>query len=162
MKLAIVGTGDMGGALAAALAQRRKYEIFVRGSRQGSPSALDLARQIGGAEAGDRDLIDADVVFVVVPWGALDAASRLLARCKGIVVSVVVPWDNGGDPRTNMTSAAERLAARLPGRRIVNAFTSGVHDRVCRFHCSCSCFLVEKRIHFEFASVMSRIDAMSA
>lgn len=124
MKLAIVGTGDMGGALAAALAQRRKYEIFVRGSRQGSHSALDLARQIGGAEAGDRDLIDADVVFVVVPWGALDAASRLLARCKGIVVSVVVPWDNGGDPRTNMTSAAERLAARLPGRRIVNAFTS--------------------------------------
>jgi predicted dinucleotide-binding enzyme len=63
-------------------------------------------------------------VFVVVPWGALDAASRLLAQGTGIVVSVVVPWDNGGDPRTDMTSAAERLAALLPGRRIVNAFTS--------------------------------------
>jgi len=30
------------------------------------------------------------------------------------------------------------------------------------FHCSWSCFLVEKRIHFEFPSVMSRMPAISA
>jgi predicted dinucleotide-binding enzyme len=69
-------------------------------------------------------LRDADVVFVVVPWEALDAVARLIATCRGVIVSVIVPWANDGDPRTEMTSAAERLAGLLPHARMVNAFTS--------------------------------------
>lgn len=61
MKLVIVGTGDMGGALATAFVRRSKHEVSVRGSRPGSLSALRLTRRLGIAEAGDRALRDADV-----------------------------------------------------------------------------------------------------
>ena len=124
MKLAIVGTGDMGGALATAFVRRSDHEVSVRGSRRESRSALDLARQLDISESDDLGLNDADVVFVVVPWEALDAVARLVAKCRGIIVSVIVPWADGGDPRTEMTSAAEQLAALLPHARIANAFTS--------------------------------------
>ena len=123
-KLAVVGTGDMGSAIATALVQRSKHDVSVRGSRRGSPSAVRLARRLGVAEADDRALREAAVVFVVVPWEAVEAVSRLLAACRGILVSVVVPWANDGDPRTDMVSAAERLAGLLPHARVVNAFTS--------------------------------------
>jgi predicted dinucleotide-binding enzyme len=131
MKLAIVGAGDMGGALATAFAQRSRHEVSVRGSRREAPSALDLARRLGISEADDRCLLDADVVFVVVPWEALDAVARLVAPCGGIIVSVIVPSAEGGDPRTEMTSAAERLAGLLPRARVVNAFTSVSSSIVC-------------------------------
>ena len=124
MKLAIVGTGDMGSALATAFVHRSRHEVSVRGSRQESRSAVDLARQLGISESDDQGLNEADVVFVVVPWDALKAVARLLATCRGIIVSVIVPWAEGGDPRTEMTSAAEQLAALLPSARVVNAFTS--------------------------------------
>jgi predicted dinucleotide-binding enzyme len=35
-------------------------------------------------------------VFVVVPWEAMAATAELLDGYRGIVVSVVVPWANGG------------------------------------------------------------------
>jgi 8-hydroxy-5-deazaflavin:NADPH oxidoreductase len=124
MKLVIVGTGDMGSALATAFVRRSKHDVSVRGSRPGSPSALRLTRRLGIAEADDHALRDAHVVFVVVPWEALGAVSRLLTRCRGILVSVVVPWTDKGDPRTNLISAAERLASLDPQGRVVNAFTS--------------------------------------
>ncbi len=124
MKLAIVGAGDMGSAIATAFGQRSRHEVSVRSSRRESPSALDLARHLGISNMDDQSLRDAAVVFVVVPWEALDAVARLVTKCRGIIVSVIVPWADGGDPRTEMTSAAERLAGLLPHARIVNAFTS--------------------------------------
>ena len=124
MKIAIIGTGDMGGALATALVRRSRHDVSVRGSRPGSPSAIRLARRLGIAEANDETLRDAGLVFVVVPWAALRAASRLLSQRRGVLVSVVVPWTEGGDPRTDTVSAAERLAGLLPRATVVNAFTS--------------------------------------
>jgi len=124
MKLAIVGAGDMGSAIATAFVQRSRHDVSVRSSRPGSPSAIKLARQLGISETDDQTLRDADVVFVVVPWEAIDAVARLIAACRGIIVSVIVPWANDGDPRTEMTSAAERLASLLPHARMVSAFTS--------------------------------------
>lgn len=114
----------MGSAIATAFVRRSKHAVSVRGSRRGSPSAVRLARQLGIDEAGAQALRDAAVVFVVVPWEAVDAVSRLLAECRGILVSVVVPWTDDGDPRTDLISAAEKLAGRLPHARVVNAFTS--------------------------------------
>lgn len=124
MKIAIVGTGDMGSALATALVRRSTHDVSVRGSRPGSPSAVRLARRLRIAEASDETLRDAALVFVVVPWAALRPASRLLSQRRGIVVSVVVPWAEGKDPRTDTVSAAERLAGLLPRAIVVNAFTS--------------------------------------
>jgi len=124
MKLVIIGTGDMGSALAAALKQRAGHDVRVRGSHLGSHSAIGLVQQLGVSEASHHDFMVANAVFVVVPWGAIAATAKLLHSYVGIVVSVVVPWSNGGDPRTDMISAAEHLSRFLPGARVVNAFTS--------------------------------------
>src|SRR5436305_1681691 len=45
---------------------------------------------------------------------------------------------------------------------IVELFTGDGHDFAAFFHCSWSCFFVEKRIHFELPSLMSRMPAISA
>jgi 8-hydroxy-5-deazaflavin:NADPH oxidoreductase len=124
MKLVVVGPGDMGSALATAFARKTKHDVCIRGSRPGSPSAVRLVQELGVSQANHLDLLAADVVFVVVPWDAIAATGKLLAGYRGIVASVVVPWANGGDPRTDVASAAERLARLLPSARVVNAFTS--------------------------------------
>jgi len=124
MKLVVIGSGDMGSALATALATRAGHDLRVRGSRLGSHSATRLAQELGVTEASDHDLWAADVVFVVVPWDSLAAAAALLDGYRGVVVSVIVPWVAGIDPRTDITSAAERLAQLLPSTKVVSAFTS--------------------------------------
>src|SRR6185295_2279873 len=45
---------------------------------------------------------------------------------------------------------------------VVEVAASDVHDDRFRFHFSCNSFLVEKRIHFEFPSLMPRISPISA
>ena len=125
MNIAIIGTGDMGSALAAALARRTGHRVAVRGSRADSASARAVIDASGGAieDATAEWVRQADLVFVVVPWDALDAALRLVEGYTGVLVSVVVPWSDG-DARPDIVSAAERVAARVPSARVVNAFTT--------------------------------------
>ncbi len=111
----------MGGAIATALSRRTGSRIKVRGSKAGSVSAANLIKELGVAEATDRDLIESDVVFVVVPAVALQFAIAALESFTGIVVSVSVSSSVGRD---GLPSCAEQIAAALPRATIVNAFTS--------------------------------------
>jgi 8-hydroxy-5-deazaflavin:NADPH oxidoreductase len=124
MRLVIIGSGDMGGAIAAAFAERTNHQVLVRGSRPGSHSAAALVRELGVTYADDHALLSADVLFVVVPWNSLDAVAEVLDAYRGVLVSVVVPWVDGADLRTGRLSAAEQLAHLLPKARVVNAFTA--------------------------------------
>lgn len=125
LNVVVVGTGDMGGALAQAIAQRVGYHVSVRGARRNSASARHVIAASDGAisEATDDRLRSADVVFVVVPWAAFDAVAGLLSGHTGVIVSVIVPWADG-DARRDIVSVAEQMAARLPAARIVSAFTT--------------------------------------
>jgi len=128
MKIVVVGTGDMGGAIARALAERTLHDVRVCGSRSDSASAKKIiaANPERIRAATEHDIAMADAVFLAVPWDAIDAATDSLTAFAGSVISVVVPWsaDGQGDPRTTLTSAAERIAARLPAARVACAFTS--------------------------------------
>jgi 8-hydroxy-5-deazaflavin:NADPH oxidoreductase len=125
MKLAILGTGDMGGAIATAFSTRTRHTVVVRGATPGSGTAAALVKQLGVAQATDADLKDAGAVFVAVHWAAIDAVARDLKDAKGLVVSAMVPWSPDGDPRqAGDGSAAQRLAAQLPKARVVTAFTT--------------------------------------
>ncbi len=120
-KISVVGTGDMGGAIAEALVHRTRHHVTVRGSRPGSASATALVNQLAVREATDDDIAHSDIVFVVVPALALSDVVRVLQSYEGIVVSVSVSGSVGLD---GQKSTAEQLAALLPGARVTNAFTS--------------------------------------
>ena len=124
-KIAVIGTGRMGGAFATAFAKRTSHTVSIRGSHAGSSSAAALSHQLGVRVADDRELLAADVVFVATPPAALDDVAAALKGYAGIIVSAMVPGAGGCEPkRDDGTSAAEQLARLVPNRRVVTAFTS--------------------------------------
>jgi 8-hydroxy-5-deazaflavin:NADPH oxidoreductase len=142
LRISVLGTGDMGGAIVTALSRRTRHQILVRGSRLGSASAAKLMAELGVAEGSDEEIASSDVVFVVVPTSAIPEALAPLAGFGGIVVSVSVSATVGKD---GLPSSAERIAAALPQAKTVNAFTSiwstvvrnpGRGDKTSVFVCS--------------------------
>ena len=121
LKISIIGTGDMGGAIATALSRRTESSIKVRGSTAASASAAKLVKDLGVTQATDQDIAESDVVFVVVPAVALQSAIGALESFTGIAVSVSVSSTVGRD---GLPSCAEQIAAALPKAKVVNAFTS--------------------------------------
>jgi predicted dinucleotide-binding enzyme len=63
MKVAIIRTGRMGSAFAAAFAKRTAPALFIRGSRPDSASAAALSRELGIAQATDKELLAAEVTI---------------------------------------------------------------------------------------------------
>lgn len=117
----VLGTGDMGGAIAQALTKRTQQAVAIRGSRPGSPSAQQLAARLGVREATDADIRQSDIVFVAVPAKAMPEIVLTLKDYRGIVVSVSVSATVGLDGQKGF---AEQLAEALPAVRVVNAFSS--------------------------------------
>lgn len=120
-RITVLGTGDMGGAIVQALAERTQHDVTVRASHLGSQSANALVDRLGVREATDADICESDLVFVVVPAKALPEVVPLLEGYRGIVISVSVSGTVGRD---GLKSSAEQLSEGLPQARIVNAFTS--------------------------------------
>jgi predicted dinucleotide-binding enzyme len=127
MKIAIIGTGNVGRALGSS---------FVRGGHDVTLVARDaaktqtVAREIG-ARAGDdlaQAVADAQVVVLATPFSATDdVASKLGAAAAGkVVVEVSNPLtpDYSAIATAGGPSAAERLAARLSGASVVKAFNT--------------------------------------
>ena len=161
MRISILGTGDMGGAIATALSRRTAHQIGIRGSRPGSESTAKLVAALGVTEATDDDIARSDVAFVVVPASAIPEALAPLADFRGIVVSVAVSPSVGQD---GLPSSAQRIAAALPDAKVVNAFTSiwstvvrnpGSGERTSVFVCSdhddakAAVFEIAKAVGFE-------------
>jgi predicted dinucleotide-binding enzyme len=116
MTIAIIGTGNVGGALARGWSRAgQKIVLGVRGSA--SPEVEKLARETG---AEVRTPLDAaaggDVVVLALPWHAAEGAVKALGGLKGkIVIDCMNPLtmkdgklglDRGFD-----TSGAEALAS---------------------------------------------------
>lgn len=126
MRIAVIGSGDMGGALALALA--RQHEVVVAGARPGSASA---ARVIAASDGRVREappddpVAGADVVLLAVPWSAVDATLAGLTLDGRILLVVTLPY-TGGETLAigTTTSGAEYVAARAPGARVVQAFST--------------------------------------
>ncbi len=127
MKVAIIGTGNVGSALGG---------TFVRGGHQvvlaarDSGKARSVAAAIGAdaAETPAQAARDADVVVLAVPFAALDEVVEALgdAAAGKAVVDVTNPLtpDYSGLATEGGPSAAEQLAERLPTARVVKAFNT--------------------------------------
>jgi 8-hydroxy-5-deazaflavin:NADPH oxidoreductase len=126
MKVTIIGTGNVGGALGSSLVKAGHAVTLV--GRDASKSR-EVASRIGAGAAGSAAAAaaSADVVVLAVPYGALDQVAGEIADAVAgkVVIDAVNPLkpDYSG-LATVGTSSAEHLAASLPGARVAKAFNT--------------------------------------
>jgi predicted dinucleotide-binding enzyme len=124
MQIAIIGAGNVGGALARGWS-RAGHHIVLGVRDAADPKVTALARAIGADVKGPAEAaVIAEVVVLALPWGAAEGAVKALGGLNGrIVVDCMNPlaMQNGrlGLDRGFNTSGAEALASWIPGARVV-------------------------------------------
>ena len=123
--IAIIGTGDLGDSLGMRLAALN-YTI-VYGSRNPDSDrvkALVLATGNHASATTQREAAQqGDIVFLPIPWPAMETVAQNLGSLEGkIVVDVSAPWTQGEDgyPETQVKpSSAEMIQKWNPGAKVV-------------------------------------------
>ena len=127
MKIAIIGTGNVGTALGTAFA-RAGHDVTL--AARDVDKTRTIAAEIGASAADSpaQAARDAEVVILAVPFGAIgDVAGSIAASSAGkVVVDVTNPLtpDYSGLATEGGPSAAEQLADRLGDARVVKAFNT--------------------------------------
>ncbi|HSE91707.1 MAG TPA: NADPH-dependent F420 reductase [Methylomirabilota bacterium] len=129
MRIAVIGAGNVGGALGRVWAQRGHQVVFgvrdpeagkIRTLVQGAGANATAAR-IAPAVAG------ADVVVLAVPWSATGDTIAAAGDLRGkILVDATNPLtpDVSDLAIGHDTSGGEQLARRVPAARVVKAFNT--------------------------------------
>ncbi len=124
MKIAIVGTGNVGGALAQGWA-KAGHSVVLGVRNAADPKVVALVRETKAEVKTPADAAaGADLIVLALPWGAAESAVKALGSLAGkIVIDCMNPlaMRNGalGLDRGFDSSGAEALAGWLPGARIV-------------------------------------------
>ena len=127
MKIAVIGTGNIGAAYARALAQAQ-YEVVV-GDRDPAKAAT-LAQEIGAKVEGGGIAAAfkfADLVILAVPYQAVAGVLATAGDVSGkVLVDVSNPIsEDFKDLVVGLTtSAAEQTQAAAPGAHVVKAFNT--------------------------------------
>jgi predicted dinucleotide-binding enzyme len=124
MKISIIGTGNVGSALARGL--KKSSHTVVLGARDITNRATqDLAADVGAQLASPVDAAkSAEVVVLALPWNVAEAAIKALGDLSGkIVIDCMNPLGMiGGVLELTLghtTSGGETVASWLPGARVV-------------------------------------------
>lgn len=126
-RVAILGTGRMGGAFGAQFA-RLGYEV-VYGSRDPARAQVRELLARSGAAASARSYAEAasraNLVVLALPWSATETTLRGVDLADKIVIDPVNALRLGADRQMEMavdTSAGERIQRMAPRARVVKAF----------------------------------------
>jgi 8-hydroxy-5-deazaflavin:NADPH oxidoreductase len=124
MTHSIIGTGHIGGALAAQFA-RKGIDVQIA-NRRGGAALADLARKLGPnvKAVPVQEALDAGMVFLAVPFTAVSDAVRDAPAWNG---RIVVDATNAiGIPPGELAgrSSTEVVAGAVPGARVVKAFNT--------------------------------------
>ena len=127
MKVAIIGAGNVGTALATALTRAgHKVTITARDPKNASKAAEWSGASAGSSNAASVD--QADVVIAAVPATSIrEVATEIRQPASGKpvidVTNRMAPTENGLDMDTT-SSNAEDLASLLPASPVVKAFNT--------------------------------------
>ncbi|MRS99420.1 hypothetical protein GJQ57_12270 [Ralstonia pickettii] len=120
MKIAVVGAGRLGSALAKRLVQAG-HDVTMCFARENGWE--ERANKVGARAAPVTEAAaGADVIALTVPWGAVDAAVAALGGLEGKVVwdcTNALKPDYSGLAVGTTTSAGEIIASRFPHARVV-------------------------------------------
>lgn len=129
MKIAIIGAGNVGGALGRSLAKAGHQIIF--GVREGGGKTQPPLAQIGAA-ATSAAIPDAarmaDAIVLATPWTAMPEVIRSLGDIKGkVLVDCTNPLALNGDGSLGLavgftTSGAEEIERQASGAHVIKAF----------------------------------------
>jgi NADPH-dependent F420 reductase len=126
MRIAIIGTGNIGGGLGRAWAAKGHAVTF--GARDAAdPDAVALGREIGATVTTIADALpQAEVVVLATPFAAVGAVASALPDWTGrIVVDCTNPIGPGFTLlHGHSDSGAEAVARQLPGARVVKSFSA--------------------------------------
>ncbi|MDP9245881.1 MAG: prephenate dehydrogenase/arogenate dehydrogenase family protein [Chloroflexota bacterium] len=122
MKIAIIGAGNVGGALAAKWA-KVGHTVVVAGRDLEKTKAKAKADPIGAKAASPTDAVkDADVVVFAVPSASLVEVARGLGDLKG---KILIDATNITGPAARTSeSPALALAKAVPGAKVVKTFNT--------------------------------------
>jgi predicted dinucleotide-binding enzyme len=125
VRIAIVGAGRIGGN-AARLWSKAGHDVLICFSRhpdQLAARASELGDHVGAASPAHA-VVNADVVMLAVPWGAIDQALKEAGSLAGkVVVDATNPYGTGPKPSEGQT-VAQFNVARMPGARYVRGFNT--------------------------------------
>jgi 8-hydroxy-5-deazaflavin:NADPH oxidoreductase len=128
MRIAIIGTGNIGRVLGACWARRGHHIIFGT-RRPDSDDVRELIRTTGSdtrAAFPKEAAAGADVVVLATPWHAAEQTARSLGSLSGkTLIDCINPMGPGFTLAVGHdTSASEQIAGWLPGANVVKAFST--------------------------------------
>lgn len=127
MKIAVIGTGNVGGALGRGLAGVGHEVVFAA---RDAAKAAATAQTAGGSAAPTtaEAAAAADVIVLAVPFTAAEAVAAAIAPVAvgKVVIDTTNPLkpDYSGLSTVGGPSGGERIAAALPGATVVKAFNT--------------------------------------
>ncbi|MCC6604137.1 MAG: NADPH-dependent F420 reductase [Anaerolineae bacterium] len=133
MKIAIIGTGNVGSALGKGWAGQGHEVVF--GTRQPeSEKVQTLLAEVGEGVTAvpiPSAIEQSDIIVIATPWNAVADVAHAVNNWQGkIVIDATNPIAPGLQLAVgHTTSAAEQLATFLPGAKVVKAFnTTGAEN----------------------------------
>jgi predicted dinucleotide-binding enzyme len=131
MNIAIIGSGNVGKALATA-AVRAGHTVTISAAHQ--EHAMAAAQATGARSATSAQAVaGAEIVILAIPATVLDALLDELGKAlEGTIVIDVTNRVNLQSPAAVLTgeSNAERIQAKLVGAKVVKAFNSAFASRM--------------------------------
>jgi predicted dinucleotide-binding enzyme len=128
MRIAIIGAGNVGGALALGWA-RAGHEIRLGVRKPADPKVTRLLGQLArpGIALPPADAVrDADVVVLATPWDATLELARHLPLAGKLVIDTTNPLlpNLAGLAVAGNTSGGEEVARAAPGATVVKCFNT--------------------------------------
>ncbi len=126
MKVAIIGAGNVGKALATSMT-RAGYDVTI--TAKSADSARQAAQEVGAspAESPAEAAEQADMIVLAIPYvgAADDVAAQIRDRVAGkTIIDVTNPLTPDYSGLAVETSAAEEIQEKLPNASVVKAFNT--------------------------------------
>lgn len=127
MRIAVIGTGNVGGVLANKLAEKGHDVVVAASTAEGAEEAV-RGVDCRAAESPAEAAREAEAVILAVPAGALgEVATEIRAHVAG---KPVVDVSNGPKAVEEGESLAEGLQQQLPAAHVVKAFNSAFASKM--------------------------------